>query len=124
MCLRLGWGIPLLEPKKAQDGLRGFLVLFWASLDLLGALGKPFPVVQASFRVWERLHCLQGSEGRDLNTLRPLGLKTLRAPHPWLESLLQPKRNATLFNEILSVIKFFSKSICQKILLTILTQEH
>lgn len=53
-----GWGIPLLEPKKAQDGLRGFLVLFWASLDLHGALGKPLPVVQASFRGWERLHCL------------------------------------------------------------------
>lgn len=79
---RLGWGIPLLEPRQAQDGLRSFLVLFWASLDLLGALGKPFPVVQAGFRGWERLHCLQGPGGRDLNTLRPLGLKTLRAPHP------------------------------------------
>lgn len=44
--------------RKPQDGLRGFLVLFWANLDLLGALGKPFPVVQASFRVWERPHCL------------------------------------------------------------------
>lgn len=56
--ISLGWGIPLLEPKKAQDGLRDFLVLFWASLELLGALGKPLPVVQASFRGWERLHCL------------------------------------------------------------------
>lgn len=44
--------------RKPRDGLRGFLVLFWANLDLLGTLGKPLPVVQASFRVWERPHCL------------------------------------------------------------------
>lgn len=36
--------------RKPQDGLGGFLVLFWANLDSLGALGKPLPVVQASFR--------------------------------------------------------------------------
>lgn len=42
---------------KASPGLRGFLVLFWANLDSLGALGKPLPVVQASLCVWERPRC-------------------------------------------------------------------
>lgn len=91
-----------------------------------GALGKCFLLFRP-VSVRGRGHAApQGQEG-ELNSLWPPGIKTLeplRAPHPCLSCLFQPKLNVTLFNKTLSVINFSPKYLSKEILFTILIQEQ